>query len=357
MSKYINGLLQMSAVSVVMMSAIFAEQTSMSNPPAQTCQMGNMCSNYPMLNNGYDVHMDIGYLLEQFVLTGTDFSFTNEGIYDSLPASVKMKRPQFNVASGLTAELGYFFKHDNWFLNTRFDWVSRKGHGNWSADNSVASVVPTGVWLQADPADVSYFQEVDSSLKVSYYNLQMDLNRGSFVTKNLAVEPHVGLKAAFIYYTGHQEFEGDQTIFNLEREQSTQFWGLGPDFGMNTQWNFCNNFSMYCDTTVALLCGGVRVSDEVEFNGVESDINGTYATANPIVMSPTVRAVLGLQYNTGIFDNSQNVRFRIGLDSAYYWNQFQHINAGDAEDYSTFNFADNGGFGMMGMIVELGWDF
>jgi hypothetical protein len=74
-------------------------------------------------------------------------------------------------------------------------------------------------------------------------------------------------------------------------------------------------------------------------------------------MSPTARAMLGFQYNSGMFNDSQNVRVRLGLDSAYYWNQFQHIAVSNQANGSTFNLVDGSGFGMIGMLVELGWDF
>ncbi|MBM3193479.1 MAG: hypothetical protein FJZ59_04515 [Chlamydiae bacterium] len=359
MSKYINSLMQISAASVAMMSAVVADQANMNNSSAQMCQMNNPCTIYPALNNGYGVHLDVGYLLEQFVLTGTDFAFTQSGSsFNTLPQSAKVLRPTFNVASGVTAELGYYFEHDCWFWNTKFDYVSRKGHGNWSSDGSSEFVVPNTIWtpgmIDGEPA--TYFAAVDSDLKVSYYNLQTDLNRGFYTTGNLAFEPHMGLKAAFIYYTGHTEFTGGSAEGEvLEHEQTTKFWGLGPDFGLNSQWNFTKHFSMFCDTTVALLCGGANVKDEAEYG--ESDQYRTYAKENPIVMSPAARIMLGFQYNSAMYNDSQNVRIRLGLDSSYYWNQFQHMAVSNQYNGSTFNLVDGGGFGMIGMLVELGWDF
>jgi hypothetical protein len=359
MSKYINSLMQISAASVAMMSAVVADQANMSNSSsAQMCQMNNPCAIYPTLNNGYAIHMDIGYLLEQFVLTGTDFAFATESTTGSLPQVAKVLRPKFNVASGVTAELGYYFEHDCWFWNTKFDWVSRKGHRNWSVGDTSDRVWPNAIWTPDLIAgtDATDFTSVDSSLKVSYYNLQTDLNRGFYTTGNLALEPHAGLKAAFIYYTGHASFSGEAAgALAVEHDYTTKFWGLGPDFGINSQWNFSKCFSIFCDTTVALLCGGANVKDTVEYN--ESQTYRTYAKENPIVMSPTARAMLGFQYNSGMFNDSQNVRVRLGLDSAYYWNQFQHIAVSNQADGSTFNLVDGSGFGMIGMLVELGWDF
>ncbi len=354
--------MQISAASVAMMSAVVADQANSNmsgSSSAQMCQMNNPCTIYPTLNNGYAIHMDIGYLLEQFVLTGTDFAFTQDGsAFNTLPEVAKVLRPKFNVASGLTAELGYYFEHDCWFWNTKFDWVSRKGHGDWAASDSDDIVVPNTIWTpdMISGSDATYFTAVDSDLKVSYYNLQTDLNRGFYTTGNLAFEPHVGLKAAFIYYTGHTDFSGGSAgDYVLEHEQTTKFWGLGPDFGLNSQWNFTKHFSMFCDTTVALLCGGANVSDEVEYNELEA--YETHVKENPIVMSPAARIMLGFQYNSGMFNDSQNVRVRLGLDTSYYWNQVQHMVVSNQLNGSTFNLVDNGGFGMIGMLVELGWDF
>ena len=364
MSKYIKSLMQLSAASLVMMSAVSAEQTNQ-NQNAPMCQMPQgVCCNYPMLNNGYGVHMDVGYLLEQFVLTGTDFGFTTEGAYNDLPMSAKVLRPKFNVASGVTAELGMYFEHDSWFWNTKFDWVSRKGRKSWAIEDATDTFVPTGIWTNVSSGNgliggsaANYFTEAKNSLRVSYYMLQTELNRGLYVTKTVAFEPHAGLRAAWIYYKGKTCLEGGSDALDLgvERSQSTKFWGLGPDFGLNTQWNFGCGFSMFLDSTMALLCGGANVKDTVEYN--ESTVFSTYARENAIVMSPAVSGLFGFQYNSGMFDDSQNFRIRIGVDSSYYWNQFQHMNVVSNPTSGVFQFLDNGGFGMIGMRVDLGWDF
>ncbi len=368
MSKYINSMMQISAASVVMMTAGYADQTTSSQTSSMPhCMPTEMCSAYPMLNNGYNVHMDIGYLLEQFVLTGTDFAYTlANGGFDvagdqTFPVSSKILRPKFNVASGLTAELGFYFEHDNWFLNSKFDWVSRKGHRSFTAVGS-EQVVPFSTYttnLLGGTSDVHAFAYAKDKLKVSYYDLQIDLNRGTYVTKSFALEPHTGLKAAWIYYTDDQTFASSSDLATaatvLGQTNTTSFWGLGPDFGLNSTWVFGSGFSMYCDTTVALLCGGANAKFDASYNG--SELYEVYASERPIVFTPTARAVLGFQYNSAMYDNSQNVRVRLGLDTAYYWNQFQHVANTASYEGQLFSLADQGSFAMIGLIVELGWDF
>lgn len=370
MSKYINSLLQMSAVSVVLMSAAFADQNQCCKPCPPCippCIPIDLCYSYPLLQNGYMVHMDVGYILEQFVLTNTDFAYTTDN-FDTVPQTVKMLRPKFNVASGVTAELGFYFEHDHWFVNSRFDWVSRKGKKSWSASDADDAVVPVGIWTEdvfGVGEDATYFTDVSESLRVSYYDLQIDLNRGTFLTHHLAIEPHAGLKAAWIYYKGDQEYSGGPFTGTLDHDQKTTFWGVGPDFGVNSDWRFGDGFGMYLDSTVAILCGGANVKDRLELGtstGCEcsdSEDSLTYVKQNRIVMSPTARAMFGFQYNSGMFDSSQNLRIRVGCDAAYYWNQFQHIDVRSGSDgvAGLFTGVDNGGFGMIGLMIELGWDF
>lgn len=344
MSKYINSLMQISAASVAMMSSVFAaDQTTMNSTPPQMCMVNNMCSSYPMMVNGYNVHMDIGYLLEQFVLTGTDFAIKSSNTLDTPPVAVDILRPKFDVASGLTAELGYYFEHDSWFLNAKFDWVGRKGHRNTTATGTEQIYTFSPVVTDLGYSD---FTSVENDQHVHYYALQLDLNRGSWFTKNFAVEPHAGLKAAWIYYNEANTYTGGDAGVNIVNEsRTTSFWGLGPDFGVNSEWNFCQDFSLFCDTTVALLCGSSDYHNSANVNG--SATNYSSVSDKPIVMSPTARAILGFQYKTALFDNSQALRIRLAVDSAYYWNQYlSFVDANVGND-----------FAMIGMIVELGWDF
>ena len=349
MSKYINSLMQISAASVVMASAVFAEQPATMSPP-QSCMMGNLCAIYPTLNNGYNVHLDIGYLLEQFVLTGTDNAYTTDAYDTDIQTAVKTYRPTFNVASGLVAELGYYFEHDNWFLNFHFDWASRTGHEGHTV-TSPSVIVPTGVYGFSNEAPSAYSQTKGKD-KLNYFMLNLDLNRGTYLTGNLAIEPHAGVKAAWIYYDFKTTFVS--TAFTKYVKNENNFWGIGPDFGLNTTWYFTKHFSAFSDLQGAVLCGGVNAR-----NYTYEDTATTYsirAVEKPIAISPTVRGIFGFQYNLPCCDNSQNFRFRLACDSAYYWNQNATIKA-DNSFNKEFSLSDFGGLGMMGFFVDIGWDF
>lgn len=346
---------------LIMSESYGANKAEMERKP-NGCQGVSLCHSYPRVDNN-NVFISAGFLLEQMRVSGTEIGFTENIAYGSLPKSVKLLRPEMKINWGVTAALGYHFVHDNWFFRSRFDWLSGTGKKSTSSEWN-NQVVPIHIWTSGmlAPADVSYFTSMRTRLSINYFDLDSELGRGAYMTESVSLEPHAGFKLAFIYYDQDTKFTGGAAGNNkLKRDQDSQFWGIGPCFGFDTKWYMCDCFSFFCDTTMALLFGGDRIKDTVKYSA-NSAIYQTVAKESIDAMSPTARAILGFMYEQNLCNDTQHVGVRLGLDTNYYWNQFNRISAVSAgvnNQVNSWNFEtiENGTFGTVGLLFDIGWEF
>lgn len=355
MNKYMSNKMRLVA-------AMFAATTSMyagsqQDMKSMGCNSSNLCTLYPAIES-HHLHFDIGFLLEQVRMTGTDLGYTTSGNVNTLPKTVELLRPDFKLKWGLTAGAGYYFDHDNWFINSRFDWISSEGKQNHDCVGS-DRIVPTGIWTNGilNGSDATYFTSVRDELEIDYYMLVVDLNRGTYLTGNFAVEPHAGVKANWIFYNNKVNLSGGSSGTNtLHHKQKTKFWGAGPEFGLDTKWNFMCGFQAFCDASLALLIGESRAKDE-QWYDVYQDTYVATALEKPAVMAPVLSNTMGFQYNKVMCDGTQNFRARIAIDTSFYWNQFQHMRVANETTAPKFYLEENGSFALVGLLVDIGWDY
>ncbi len=319
--------------------------------------------------NGSNFNINIGFILEQMRLTNTDFGYisnTQTGVYNSLTQDVSMLRPSFGLSWGITAGAGYYFEHDNWYGDIKFDWLSSKGSRNICAENY--QIVPTKIWKKqlllgqstATQSNVDFFYSngVKSNFKINYFEGEIGLNRATYVSKKLSVEPFFGIKTAFIYYANKTEFFNDTTLYNslsykVSGEKKCDFYGVGPMFGVNSKWALFEGCSLFCDNNVGLLFG----ENDNHNNLFVDNVIQTSSKQESHVAAPVIRIKIGFQHDKPIFDNTQNLTFRVALDTSHYWNQYQHTDVFNETQNPTFHSVDTGTLSLIGLFADFGWDF
>jgi len=364
---------------IALSSAVSAEHGDYDMKP-NGCKGVTLCTAYPECIECHNLHFDIGFLLEEMRVTNTTFGYKTEGQPVLQPSGlaecvqcVEMLRPSFDLDWGLTVSAGYYFDHDEWFLDFNFDWLNGKGKRRVTTCGT-QYIVPTGIsgciFGQENIPAIDEIREANARLRVNYFMLQGSLNRASYISNLVAIEPHWGLKVAWIDYKNETDFcaaqdEGTPSRF-VSRTQKTNFWGIGPHFGLDSKWGLCDSWSLFCDNSIGLLFGTSCVNDRTNVNPAVPPTRGNNCCLDTItkahekvrVMTPVTRAIIGIQYDKCICDDTQHVTFRAGLDTHYYWNQWQHINAlTNANGYARFFSVDNSSFSMLGLIVDFGWDF
>lgn len=321
----------------------------------------------------YRGSIHVGLIAEQIHVTGSQYAYTKNGNAvgaGALPANGKVLIPTFDMACGVTGGLDCYFDEKNWGVTSRFDWLSTTGRGN-AHPGEYENVIPVDIWrdqlFSSLFADLGVAGNGRSRFEVTYYNVNLDLNRVLYVDSNFSLEPHMGIKLAFIYDKVNTQFSGngaDAALSpvlhmdgnKLHREQKTNFWGFGPSTGFNSKWSISHGFSLFFEGTASILLGYTKAKDEVSYSGIST--SKTYASSPDIpTYSPTLQTLLGLKYEWEYCKKHQKFSARLGWDSAFFWNQWTHINVVSESTFNssldTFQLQQGDTFGLSGLLFDV----
>ena len=309
----------------------------------------------------YNGFVRVGFIAEQMRITGTEVSITQGAATDfsiggnsveGLPQ--KINPVKFDLDVGLTVGLGYLFDQENYTITADFEWLSSKGKVNTGGTTYVyesSSPVYNGT---ISPN----FSGSNAYLKVDYFLLDIALSKGYYVSNRFSYQPFAGIKAAWIYYDSLQTFTiadtpGIPSNTAWLKSNDVDFWGVGPLAGMEANYYFNKEFSIYSCFNTSVLLGESTLTNAVSFypEGTEDAVR---AKENLVVATPTIRATLGLQYDCqGAFEHDECI-FRVGFDGRYYFNQYPVANSLDT--YVRGNVTNNA-YSMVGLIVDATWRF
>ena len=141
--------------------------------------------------------------------------------------------------------------------------------------------------------------------KWNLYINRIDLEtRGAFHPQNwLELRPSVGLSNAWIkqHYNinmaGAYNSQAFVTVADDQIQMKNHFWGIGPRFGLDTQWKIFQGFSFYGNGSFSLLYGvfNIHQSENVTYNnGYETNYLSVKDSFRSV--QPTVEFDLGLRF-------------------------------------------------------------
>jgi hypothetical protein len=327
--------------------------------------------------SGNNYFITAGFLLEQVRMTGTQYAYTKNGNAlgaTALPARGQILEPSFDLDWGVTVGLAHYFCNKNWTLHSRFDYLQSTGSANNSAGFN-SNIVPIHLWrdqfFAALNTDLGVAGTGISNFTVSYYNLNIDVDRDLYIDENFSLSPHVGLKLSFIYDHVVTQFtgSGSDTVFSnltdlnanvLTRTQKANFWGIGPSFGIDSDWYLFCDVSLFFEGTAAVLLGYSQASDAVVYSALFASSTSSSSPSLPL-FSPAVQTLLGLKYERLIYCDTQKVIAKLGWDTSMYWNQWNHINTISESAFNssldTFQISEGNTFGLTGLLFSLTWNF
>lgn len=338
------------------------------------CKGPTLCNSFPIYD-GCGWHFDIGLIYEQMRISNTDIAHTlfyeGSGLdYDNPRYDVGMINQTFNIDPGLRVGLGKYFKHDDWMFNVKFEWLNSLSKTNLDLDGTSINIVPAAMFNfspfnggLSTSGEFATFKQLQARLTVDYFLLDAYISRGSYFSNNFTFEPLAGLKASWINYTNSVKFlNGQVNTVNPEMRLTNtyiDFWGVGPMVGMNGNYHICAGWSFFSTANFSVLLGESRLLHRY---GLVINTDPTDLRVKSIItaLCPTMRNIIGLQYDKDIYCDKQHYSLRFGFDSRYYFNQYPILDSTrqfNSEGAISYNVQDNGSFGMIGFLLDFGWDF
>lgn len=309
-----------------------------------------------MLDDPYHITLGIGAVYQNAILGSTEFAYTDNDAAGDYPTEGDLKEGKDNWSWGINVFAGYNFDHDGYDMkltNSYFD-TSASSSANAGFGGVVVplraldTIVPTESFISA--------QESKSSLSITYDLLGLELGRDFYVSQYLSVRPFVGLLSSWMWLENKISYSGGDVldVNSVYVEDKSNWWGIGPQFGLNSEFGLGGGFSIFADTKGALTYGRFRVYHTEDYSGTTAPEAEIKAYGHRII--PYVQAVLGVSYEFTTDNNKNYFLLRAGYNTQYFFgaNQMLRPVSGSSQEYF---YRENNNLQTQGLILDASWAF
>lgn len=255
--------------------------------------------------------------------------FTTEGSSDT----IQILDLSFGCDVGFRLGLDYQTNYDDWDTQWYYTYFRTQGknHAQAPGDDKLTSAFygnffvnnPNGEGLSGP----TYHQ---GSIKwtILFNMFDWELGRNYQVSKALALRPFIGLKSGWIHQSIHTTWRDP---IGLDFSKATEnlkndFWGIGPEVGLNTKWDFgtygSHTVGLFGDFSGALMWGHWSFRDIYK-----NDIDQVVSTNIPSINSAatTFRAFLGFEWDMGLYSERYRLAMQAGYEAQIWMDQLQFL--------------------------------
>lgn len=251
------------------------------------------------------------------------------------PHNFSIREPKFEFDPGFRVAAGYDFGRDNWDVFLRWTWLHSHPSDSVNAGDGNLILLETRV----EPAAITQnFGGIALSPngKVNWglhFNvLDFEMGYDYFFSHRFSVRPHMGVKASWIdmdykvKYTAAAVLEGGTTdIRDLDAKGDSDYWGVGPCFGIDSYLHMGWGFSIYGQLAGSLLYGQFDTKyDQFDIENPPDmiEVNIKIRQEDFYRLRSMVQMALGLEW-AYCFSGDYLLALHIGWETQYWWNQLE----------------------------------
>ena len=318
-------------------------------------------------NNNWYITVDVLYW--KAGVGGTEFAYSDNNPTPSYPVKGRTKEIDFSWDWGARVGLGYNFCHDGWDLYAEYTYFSNGSSSSTSGGcNSIVMPLRGGICTAGDAANAQTFfaSRAKSQFDFDFDSIDLNLGRNYFLSKYLSMRPFFGAKTAWIDLEQVTRYCGGSgnVVFcglpinalgpnTVKINESSDFWGIGPEVGFNGKWHLAKGFSFFADGLGALLYGYFDVDHKEKLSNIGS--RRIKLSGNTHKMVPTAQIFAGVSYDIFFDCDRQHFGFRVGYDGQYWWRANQMLKIDDAAPLKYERWSED--VSMHGLTVDFRWDF
>ncbi|MBS0653248.1 MAG: hypothetical protein JSR39_06935 [Verrucomicrobia bacterium] len=250
------------------------------------------------------------------------------GSYDAV-----LKTVTFDWNAGVRAGISYTFERDRWDTQLYYTWYRTSGssHINPPPGQVVQSQFIATDFLLTLPGFSISFESAKIKWDILFNMFNWDLGRIFYLGRSLSLRPHIGLQGGWIYQNVVSEWNHSNTLvsYNAREKLRHRFWGVGPEVGVDSKWNFWKNarhaLSFYGDFGQAFMWGHWSVHEEAHTTANVTTIN-TQPDRN--MGSLTFQGAAGFVWDARLNKNGTLFTLKLGYEFQIWTQQlqfFQHF--------------------------------
>ena len=222
------------------------------------------------LNCPQDFFVSVEGLAWQAKEDGLDFALSNATGVD-LPIgageilSFSSNNHDFDYNPGVRVGLGFYVHHDAWCLDFDWTWLNITNRKSYTAEASevfypltlIPVSTPQTSWTSASAVWNSHYNTLDANLGKPYH-----------VSRFLILNPHFGLRAAWIdqhfgaHYSGLIGVGSSDLASGAVQHADNDFWGFGSRAGLKSEWIIGKGWSLFGNIAASLLFGQFTVNQK-----------------------------------------------------------------------------------------------
>lgn len=307
----------------------FGKEQADSLPPMESFQ------NQP---NKWDIFTDV--LVWSAQETCSDWAFVVAPPFASPPAApitgnfeANLKAVNFDWNVGLRTGVSYTFERDYWDTRLYYTWYRTSGssHLNPQPGLVIQSQFIATDFLLTLPGFSTSFNGAKVKWNILFNMFNWDLGRIFYLGQSLSLRPYIGLQGGWIHQNIISEWFHSNTPFPYDAREKIKhhFWGIGPDLGVNTKWNFWKNprhaLSLYGDFGLVFMWGHWSVNEVAHTTAGVTTIN---TQPDRDMGSLTFKGSAGFVWNVRLNKNWSLFTFKLGYEFQLWTQQlqfFQHF--------------------------------
>lgn len=282
----------------------------------------------PQVKDGVDLFLYGDLIVWNAHENGLPVAVFNEGSSSNLSHS-KVRTIHSHWNCGFRVGLGYNLPHDGWDLS--LTWLRLYTHGSKHlSGHGEGFIFPSRVPAFDDVSLFSSAQKANSHWRLRLNQLDLDMGREFFVSKWLTLRPHFGLRTDWLHQKWNSKFSnfaGETLPNKIKLSFKDEWWGIGLEGGLDTQWGLGAGFSIFGNIAGAIIYGfhdiDMRDIDSPAQvntlpNGELVDLDESYRISHPIF-----DLMMGLRYDHMFFNDRFHLGLQIGWEHHVYFSQNQ----------------------------------
>lgn len=229
--------------------------------------------------------------------------------------------PSFKYKPGFKAGIDFDLGHDNWDLNIDYTWLNGSSGKN-VVSSSTSDLI--ALYSTSSQAALTKLTSADGEWFFHYNLINMELGRDYYISQYLTLKPYFGLSGAWnnqkevIHYTS--------STYDVTKHYSQHYWGIGFDTGLNTNWFFDENWSIYGNFALMNLWSKYRV------NSSETDLNLSNRATTTGLDNQSIQygfqnvldLELGIRWGTTFDDDTMGASVLVGWEQQLWINHAQY---------------------------------
>ncbi|MCB1110061.1 MAG: hypothetical protein KDK64_03705 [Chlamydiia bacterium] len=265
---------------------------------------------------------------------GTEYAITLNS--SDFPQKGNVKDCDFSWDFGFRFGIGHFLGNQDWdlYLNyTHYDTSDTE-----STHELVDSPNPGG-------GNFRGISHAKFNAVIDHNALDLTLGKHYFISQKLSFHPFIGVKSAWLdqkyKYQGNDDINALQTAFAIAGRvhnkvvSKCDWWGIGPKFGMDSEWFLGDGFRLFANLSGALFYSYCDVSfnQKVFFTPVGSPQTSARARlhGDKHQFTPQVAFCGGLSWGTDLHlkNANQYIELGLGYEVQYFWRANQTLDISD----------------------------